>query len=273
MTASTSPSTAAGSRGVRRMAGGGNGGRWAKVGVVLLLLLLWEVAARVVASPIILPGPLATGERLARLALESGFYRAVGATVLRGLLGFSISLGAAVLLGVAAGVSRLVRTSLAPVLTVLRATPVMSVILLALIWFRTSWVPVFVAFLMVFPILCGNVTEGVRNVDRRLVHMAGVYGVRGMRIVREVYLPATVPYLVAGMSSAVGITWKVIVAAEVLSQPFHAIGSGLELAKYRLDTAAVFAWTIVAIVLTAWSERAVAWAERRVPWRRQVDAD
>lgn len=247
--------------------------RWAKLLAVLLLLLLWEAAARIVASPIIIPTPAATLVKLFGLLSTASFWGAVGATVGRGVIGFSISFAAAVVVGVAAGASSIVRSGVSPILTVLRATPVMSVILLALIWFQSDWVPVFVAFLMVFPILCGNIIEGVRNVDAGLLRMAEIYGVRRRRIVIEIYLPSAVPYLIAAMTSAVGITWKVIVAAEVLSQPIHAVGTGLQLAKYRLDTAAVFAWTAVAIALTALSEQGLEWIDRRIPWRGTRNGD
>lgn len=242
--------------------------RWVTVGSILVLLVLWEAVARIIGSQIIVPTPAATFIKLVRLLATPSFWTSVAATVSRGVLGFVISLAAGVLVGVAAGASSLIRSGVSPVLTVLRATPVMSVILLALIWFRTDWVPVFVAFLMVFPILCGNVMEGVRNVDVGLLRMAGVYEIPRKRVIAEIYLPSAVPYLIAAMRSAVGITWKVVVAAEVLSQPLHAVGTGLQLSKYRLDTAGVFAWTFVAIALTALSERALEWIERRIPWHR-----
>ncbi len=247
--------------------------RWVKAAAIIVLLLVWEGGAHLVGSTIILPTPEATLLALVRLVATSGFWSAVGATVLRGAVGFAVSFIAAVVIGVAAGASSVVRSGVSPLLTLLRATPVMSVILLALIWFQTNSVPVFVAFLMVFPILCGNVIEGVRNVDPGLLKMAKLYRVRRSRVIGGIYLPNTIPYLIAGLSSAVGITWKVVVAAEVLSQPLHAVGSGLQLAKYRLDTASVFAWTAVAVVLTAISEQLIERIDRRIPWRRSLDGD
>ncbi len=242
--------------------------RWIKAVAILSLLLIWEIAARLVGSAIIIPTPENTLLKLAQLLQTGGFWDAVGATIARGLLGFLVSLFTGVIVGVAAGASSIVRSGVSPVLTVLRATPVMSVILLALIWFQSDWVPVFVAFLMVFPILCGNMIEGVRNVDRGLLKMTSIYGIRRRRVIFGVYLPSALPYLMAAMTSAVGITWKVVIAAEVLSQPLHAVGTGLQLSKYRLDTAAVFAWTFVAIALTALSEHALERVNSRLPWRR-----
>ena len=247
--------------------------RWVKAASVVVLLLAWELAARVIGSEIIIPTPVETFTKLLHLLLTAAFWSDVGATVGRGALGFAISLAAGLVVGVAAGASSLFRSGVGPLLTVLRATPVMSVILLALIWFQTQWVPVFVAFLMVFPIVCGNVIEGVRNVEVNLLRMASVYNIRRRRVILGVYLPSALPYLMAAMTSAVGITWKVVVAAEVLSQPLHAVGTGLQLAKYRLDTAAVFAWTFVAIALTALSEQGREWVDRRIPWRRSSDGN
>lgn len=247
--------------------------RWVKALSVAALLLIWELVARIIGSQIIIPTPEETVIKLLRLLLTAGFWTDVGATVGRGTLGFAISLAAGLVIGVAAGASATIRSGLAPVLTVLRATPVMSVILLALIWFQTEWVPVFVSFLMVFPIICGNVIEGVRGVDVNLLRMTSVYRIRRRRIILGVYLPSALPYLMAAMTSAVGITWKVVVAAEVLSQPLHAVGTGLQLAKYRLDTAAVFAWTFVAIALTALSEQSLEWIDHRIPWRRSSNGN
>ena len=246
----------------------GKKGLLIKIAAVAFLLVVWEAAALLEHAQIILPSPLETLRKLGILLISEDFWSAVGATVLRGLVGFFISFLAGIAVGIASGASSLIRSAVSPLLTVLRATPVMSVILLALIWFAAGWVPVFVAFLMVFPIVCGNVIEGIRSTDRNLLDMARVYLIPQRRVVSGIYLPSIVPYLVAALSTSLGITWKVVIAAEVLSQPLHAVGTGLELAKYRLDTAEVFAWTAVAILLSALSEGALGWAERRIPWRR-----
>jgi NitT/TauT family transport system permease protein len=77
-----------------------------------------------------------------------------------------------------------------------------------------------------------------------------MYRVKLRRIVFELYIPSILPYLLAGASNAMGITWKVIIAAEILSQPSFAIGTNLMIAKIELETAQVFAWTVVAIIIS-----------------------
>jgi NitT/TauT family transport system permease protein len=238
-----------------------------KIGAAIVLLLIWEGVSLAEHSAIILPSPLQTLVSLIALVTTVDFWASVGATIARGAAGFAISFLCGLCLGVAAGINTTLRNAISPLLTVVRSTPVMSVILIALIWFAAGWVPVFVAFLMVFPIICGNVMEGIRTADPKLLDMARIYRVPRARTIGEVYLPSVVPYVVAAVSTSLGITWKVVIAAEVLSQPIRAVGTGLELAKYRLDTAEVFAWTAVAIVLSALSESLLGFAERRIPWR------
>jgi NitT/TauT family transport system permease protein len=228
------------------------------------VLLLWQGASWMVGLPIILPGPVATLGRLLQLVPSREFLGALGATIGRGCVGFLLSTAVGVVLGCAAGLSEGVARFLEPTVSVVRATPVISVILLALIWFRVDSVPVYVAFLMTFPVLYGNVVEGIRSTSSELLEMGTIYGVSRTRVLREIYLPSLAPFVVAAFSNTLGLTWKVVVAAEVLSQPERALGTRLYEAKLQLDTAAVLAWTVVAILLAALSERTLRAAQRRL---------
>lgn len=202
------------------------------------------------------------------ILVSPGFGVAVAATVVRGLLGFGLSVVAGVGLGAAAGLSRTLFRMLEPGMAVVRAVPVISVILLALIWFTSDAVPVFVCVLMTTPVLYGNVVAGIRAIDPDLVVMARVYRVSPVKIARDIYLPSILPHMVAGFSVSLGLTWKVVVAAEVLSQPLHAVGSNLQEAKVALETASVLAWTVVAVLLSGLSEGLLRHVERKLTvWR------
>jgi NitT/TauT family transport system permease protein len=221
-----------------------------------------------VGAEIILPSPERTVIETITLFGDSAFYSVVGSTVLRGLAGFCISACLGIAVGLVAGSNKTAHTVISPILSVIRTTPVMSIVLIALIWFHSALVPVFVTLLIAFPIICGNVIEGVQRVDTKLLEMASVFNVRREKVVRELLVPSLFPYLIAGASTALGITWKVVVAAEILSRPARAIGSSLWEAKIRLETAEVFAWTAVAIVLSGLSEAVFRLAVRKIPWAR-----
>lgn len=217
---------------------------------IAVMIFIWYLLALSLGKEYILPGPMATMQELWTIVQSENFWPNVLATVSRGLLGFIISLSLGFFLGLLAGFSKAVYWLLQPWVTVIRSTPVMSVIILAIIWVESDVVPIMVTFLMLFPIIYGNVVAGIRNVEADLLEMAHMYKVKSKRIVTELYLPSILPYLLAGASTAMGIAWKVIIAAEILSQPSLAIGSRLMLAKIYYATAQVFAWTVIAIIIS-----------------------
>jgi NitT/TauT family transport system permease protein len=205
---------------------------------------------------------------LFELLPEPGFWKALGATAVRALYGFVISFGSGVLVGAAAGFIGPFRRAVKPFLSVLRAVPVMSVILLGMLWFVTDLVPVFVTFLMVFPLVCANVLEGVLQIDKRLMEMGTVYRLDGPQKLRHIVLPSLIPFLFAAANAGIGMAWKVTIAAEVLCQPRHAVGTGIQYAQLNLEIPEVMAWTAAAVILSGFSEFLLGLAEKLIPWRR-----
>jgi len=230
---------------------------------ILALLLVWKLLALYWSQELIMPSPETTLVMIWQVIQSDNFWPSVGFTLGRGLLGFALSCLLGVAAGFAAGFSPPIYWLLQPWVTVIRTVPVMSVIILAIIWFRTDVVPIFVTFLMIFPIIYSNVLTGIKNIDQHLLEMAHMYRVRPGRIITELYFPAVLPYLLAGAANAMGITWKVIIAAEILSQPNFAIGTNLMIAKIDLETARVFAWTAVAIAISFGLEYALNMLESK----------
>lgn len=216
---------------------------------VVCLLAAWQAASIYLGSALILPGPGTTFREVYHLLRKADTWRHLGATVARGLLGFVISYLAALVLGFASGLRRDLSAFFRPLVTLTRSMPTIAVILLALIWFRTDAVPVFVTFLVVFPLAAENVTHGVLSVDRQLLQMAHLYGVRKYRLVKDLYLPAMAPHLVAAAAAGLGLAWKATVAAEVLSYPHWSVGSQLDTARVQLETTEMFAWTVLVVAL------------------------
>ena len=215
-----------------------------------IFLVIWKIASFRIGTDIILPAPETVLLRLLQIIISPEFRQAVGATSLRTLYGLAISFILGFSAGIACGMNRRADALLSPIIAIARTTPVMSVILLAMIWFKTDMVPVFVGILMIFPILTVNVRQGVKGVDKKLLEMGEVYGLNRLEVLREITIPSVVPFVLAGLRSGIGIAWKVVIAAEVLSQPVHAIGTGLQFSQMNLETAEVMAWTVTAVVLS-----------------------
>lgn len=233
---------------------------------MLALLAVWKLLSMIVGSSILLPSPEETVLSSISIFRQPRFWDAVGATVLRGLIGFAVSCLAGIVIGFIAGFSRIVNLLFEPWMIVIRTTPVMSVIILAIIWFQAGLVPIFVTFLILFPIIYGNVVAGIQNTDPQLLQMARVFKVKPWRILTGIYFPSTLPYLASGASTAMGMAWKVVITAEILSQPTLAIGSSMMLAKINLETGEVMAWTVVAIAVSALFEYLLHRVEKRLSY-------
>ena len=226
-----------------------------KCAAVLFWLVLWELLARLVGREILVASPLRTGARLFELSQTAPFWRAVFATCLRVLMGFGLSVVFGAALAVLTSRFRLLRHLFAPLLGVLRATPVASVIILALVWLSTARIPVFVVFLMVTPIIWTNLYAGLAELDARLLEMGELFRFGRVKKLRYLYLPALMPYLVSGFVTGLGAAWKSAIGAEVIARPAGGMGRAVYDSRIQLLTADLFAWTIAVIALSILLER------------------
>ena len=142
-----------------------------------------------------------------------------------------------------------------PALSVVRATPVASFIILALVWLSSSNVPILAGVLMVVPVVFANVREGLSAVDPRLMEMGRMFGWGRWKRLRHIAAPSVLPTFLAACESCVGLCFKATIAAEVIGVPKNAIGTQLYNAKIYLETDALLAWTLVVIILSMLLER------------------
>jgi NitT/TauT family transport system permease protein len=230
---------------------------------VVFLLAVWKIISVLVGSGFVLPSPEKTLLTTFTLFGEKEFLSVVGSTLLRSLAGFALSVIPGIALGVLAGMHPNFNAFLQPILITIRSVPVIALILLALIWFTPGSVPVFIAFLTMFPFICINVIDGMKSMDRDLTEMATFYRVGRSRMIRELYIPGIMPFIISGASSAIGIGWRAIITGEVLSQPRYGIGTLMHEAQTFLNVDAVIAWTILAVILSFGFEKTIRWFERR----------
>ena len=218
-------------------------------------LLVWHLAALAVGKPLLLPGPWATAQALARLAPTGEFWQITLTSLGRIVLGF--------LEGVVVGSALAALTAalppadwiFSPAIRLVRAVPVPSFILLVLLWVPTGRVSVLIAGLMVLPVLWGAVRQGIGSVDPLLLEAARAYRFSRGKQVRLVYLPTLLPHFAGGCRTALGLAWKAGVAAEVLCVPRVGIGTQVYYAKLYLETESLFAWTAVVAVLSLGLEK------------------
>lgn len=221
-----------------------------KAGVILFWILVWGIVSLIINKEIYLPSPIKTLEAFTQLIVKLEFWNSIFMSVFRVMFGFIISCILGIVIGIICGLNRLFYELFNPLIISIKSTPVISFIIIALIWFKSGNVPIFICFLMCFPVIWTNVVEGIRNVDSNLLEMAHVYNVRKHMIIKKIYIPSVIPYISAAITMALGLGWKVTVAAEVLSSPKYSIGKHIYDAKVYLESPALFAWTGVIIILS-----------------------
>jgi len=221
----------------------------------LFWLAVWQGLSMAVSSALVFPSPLDTMQSLVRLASGAGFWLAAGTSLGRIVAGYAGAVAAGVLLAVATSALPFAQTLLGPIRSVIKATPVVSFILLVELWLKGNAIPSFIAFLMVLPLVWANVQEAILATDKKLLEMARLFRFGRAKTFRLVYLPSVRPALLAACATGLGFAWKAGVAAEVLARTGGSIGNGLIESKNTLETADMFAWTAVVIALSVLLER------------------
>ena len=180
---------------------------------------VWQAAAAAIGQEVFLVSPVQAIGTLVELLPQAEFWQRIGFSAGRILLGFGLGVLSSAILAVAAEKWEWVDALLAPVMQLVKATPVASFIILALVW------------------------------------VSGSFRLPLGRRVKAIWLPAVLPAFRQGCSVALGICWKSGVAAEVIGLPDGSIGDALYRAKITLSTGELFAWTFVIILLSAVFEK------------------
>jgi sulfonate transport system permease protein len=202
----------------------GNGGPAAVKSVLLglllpvVLLVSWETGARLKWwQPNIMPAPSDIGGYLAQSVKDGSLLRHVAATVGRLVAGFAAGLGAALVIGCLTGFSALASRLLDPSIQGLRAIPSIAWAPLFLIWLgigEQSKVAL-IALGAFFPIYL-NLVAGIRGVDRKLIEVGRIHGLRTFPLIYRIMLPAAFPSFLTGVRGGLGLAWMFVVAAELL---------------------------------------------------------
>lgn len=226
-----------------------------KILAVAFWIFVWEALARYFHSELILASPLKTLEALASIISGKDFLPTVAYSGLRILMGFFAAMIFGILLAALSYKLPIIKTLLSPITSVIKATPVASFIILALIWFGSRNLAVLISFLMVFPVIYLNVLKGIESTDKHLLEMAKVYRMPKSGILLYIYLPQVMPFFVSACSVALGLCWKSGIAAEVIGITDGSIGEMLYRAKLYFETGDLLAWTAIIITVSVLFEK------------------
>ena len=235
---------------------------WTLAGAAFLVLV-WELGARFYNSGLILPGPLPVLKSLIGMIFTSRFLLALAGSFIRVLTGILIAVPLGIAAGITAGLDKRMRAFLQPLFSVISATPILALILIAFLFLGAGRTPVFSAFLMVFPVMAANIIEGIKSTDTRLKELFVSFRMSFRETLKYLYIPTLMPFILGGLRSSLSLCWKVVVAAEVLVQPLRSLGAGMQQAKAQLETPELFAWTAATVIAAAGSQALLSLLTKR----------
>ncbi len=222
---------------------------------VLIWVFIYHVLSISVGKSLLVPSVYDILSAFAGLCTHLEFWNTVFFSVIRVIIGFVLAVASGTLLGALSYRHRVIYNFIYPILSVIKAAPVASFIILALLWIRSGHVPAFISFLMVLPMVWSSVLQGLNQTDSKLLQMAEIFDFSFKRKVKMIYIPQVIPYFKTACITGLGFAWKSGIAAEVISTPNLSIGRKLYESKIYLETPELFAWTFTVIVLSIAAEK------------------
>jgi len=218
--------------------------------VLAFWLLFWEAVSLAVGQVILVPSPLEAVAAWFGLAGDKAFWAAVLVSLFRVTAWILIAVFVGIIGAIISSKSYIFKTLMTPVLHIIRAAPVASFIILALVWITTDRLPIFIAFLMVVPIIWESLETAIEGIDQNLIEMGRLFNLKRHQIFFKIKVPLLMPTFISLCTTSLGFAWKAGVAAEVICRPKLSLGRLLQDSKTYLETPELFAVTATVVVLS-----------------------
>jgi NitT/TauT family transport system permease protein len=186
---------------------------------IIAFVIFWEICADLKVPVIgMIPAPSIVFKSFRGLVFEAYYWKSWLVSFERVFMGFIIAQIIAIPLGLLMGMSRTCRELTFPIIEILRPIPPLAWVPIAIIFWPTAEMSMtFVTFLGAFFTMVLNILGGARSIDSRYIWAAESLGSSKIYILWRIILPATLPSIFVGSVVGMGITWAVVVAAEMIA--------------------------------------------------------
>ena len=210
------------------------------------------VSALIDLNNMIFPSPYNTFKLMFELLGKKSTYRYLGFSILRLVIGFSISFAFAFLLGIIVNNSDVLYNFFTPIITFLKAAPTATFVFLFLVLFGGRNAPAFVVVVMCFPILYESVVSALRSTSKSMIDAAQIDGASKFKTLFKVQIPLGMPFISLGLLSTFGMAFKVEIMAEIITGITKGgIGTMIKISNLLdgTDLTAMFSYSLMAIIL------------------------
>jgi NitT/TauT family transport system permease protein len=240
----------------------------AKKVIVLIIsivawLLIWELGASIVNNSAFLVGAPETLKALGALVVTVGFWKTVFLSMFRIAIGFLLGVVIGILLAFICHKSSILRNFFSLGFSVIKSTPVASIIMILWICIGGAKVASAIAIFMVAPIIWQNLLDGFGSIDKGLIEFADVFEISGFKRFKLLVFPALVRYFVPAALTSVGLAWKSGIAAEIITVAKNSIGFEIKNHKDYFESDYMLAWTLVVVIISVLFESIIRFLLRR----------
>ena len=221
---------------------------------IALIIALWYAAASIYGIELILPTPTTAIGEMIEAFKSNEFWVATANTLLRSVVAFIIAFVAALALALISARFKTFFKMFYPVVVVLRALPTISVIFICYIavtgWFRA----VIICLLVIFPTLFSSFYTALKGCEGQLAEVSVVFGVRQRHVLTKYIIPSVWNSMYSDVVNTISLTVKLIIAAEAVTATGISLGGLMSVAKANIEMGEIFAYTVVAIVVSYLTE-------------------
>ncbi len=217
---------------------------------LLFWIFIWDLSSALVNNSYFLPSVSDTFSALFVILRSKYFIKVVLYTLLRVILGLFLGCILGITLAFLTNAFSLLNSLVTPLMSIIKSTPVATFIIILWVMMSGDSLAVFIAILMVMPIIWQNTIDGFNSIDIDLIEVCQVYEFPFFKKMRILILPSLKKFLIPAVITSTGLAWKSEIAAEIISYTKNSIGQYINDSKYNFDTSSVFAWTIIIILMS-----------------------
>jgi len=235
------------------------------------VFLLWWIASLIIKPSLLatFPGPEDAIPLFFGLLGEASTWSAIGGTLLRLAISFTLAFAIGSLLGIIGGMHKSFRSFIRPLIVTLRTLPTAAVILILIVLLQPIFAPIIIVFLIIFPISYESMVSGIANIDQEIIDATKLDGASRIRAIARVYVPLSTPYILLGAVSSLGLGMKISIMSEIIagSNRLSGLGRLIHLAYIEADMTRIVAISLIAIILIGLIDLGMYFARRKLKAR------
>lgn len=216
---------------------------------VLVVGLLWQLAAWIANNPLILPSPLQVIAQMGQQIRNPEFFLSVLFTLTRALSSLAISFVLALVFAFAGAFYPPLARQVNRLVSILQTLPNVCYIILLLFWCSRDMAVILSGFFLLFPLIYRTLYEALLELIERWKAVWIVYPQPKTVLAGKICLPMLKPALMSALKNASSLSFKVCVTSEILCSLSTGVGRQIQLDRFHLNLAGVIAWSLWLVLL------------------------